>query len=67
MREISVAVGEGLVGVLASTQNFGLTTVSGVGLAIQPDIPPHRAEMQGGLLVPASSVVEAEGCDRDQV
>ena len=29
--------------------------MSGVGLAIPPDIPLHRAETQGGLLVPADT------------
>ena len=41
--------------------------VSGVGLAMQPDTPLHRAETQGGLLVPAKGVDEAEGRDREQV
>ena len=35
--------------------------------ARQPDIPPHRAETQGGLLVPAKGVDEAKGRDREQV
>ena len=35
-------------------------------MAMQPDIPPRRAEAQGGLLVPVSSVDEAEGCDTEQ-
>ena len=41
--------------------------VSGVGLAIQPDIPLRRAETQGGLQVPAKGVDEADGRDREQV
>ena len=41
--------------------------MSGVGLAIQPDIPLHRAETQGRLLVPARGVDEAEGRDREEV
>ena len=36
-------------------------------MTIQPDIPLHRAETQGGLLVPAKGVDEAEGRDRKQV
>ena len=42
-------------------------TVSGVGVASWPDIPPQRAEAQGRLLVPASGVDEGEGRDREQV
>ena len=38
----------------------------GVGLAKQPDIPLHRAKTQGGLLVPAKGVDEAEGRDKEQ-
>ena len=41
--------------------------LAGVGLAIQPDIPLHRAETQGGLLVPAKGVDDAECRDREQV
>ena len=41
--------------------------MSGVGLARWPDIPYDGAEAQGGLLVPVSSVDEAEGRDREQV
>ena len=36
-------------------------------MAIHPDIPLHRAQTQGGLLVPAKGVGEAEGRDREQV
>ena len=42
-------------------------SVSGVGLAIQPDIPLHRAESKEGLLVPVSGADGAEGRDREQV
>ena len=51
----------------APSSNKEWIIVSGVGLAIQPDIPHHRAEAQGGLRVPVSGVDEAEGCDREQV
>ena len=59
-----------LIGVcssLAWTQTLGSQPVSGVGLAMQPDIPLHRAETWGRLLVPAKGVDEAEGRDREQV
>ena len=38
----------------------------GVGLAVQTDIPLHRAETQEGPLVPAKGVDEAKGRDREQ-
>ena len=53
----------GVCSSLASTQNLGSYPVFGVGLAIQTDIPLHRAEAQEGLLVRVSGVDEAEGCD----
>ena len=69
MREIQVAVDvvDRRVLVAGIDTEFWLRTVSGIGLAIQPDIPPHRAEAQGGLLVPVNSVHEAEGRDTEQV
>ena len=42
-------------------------SVSGIGLAIQPDIPLLWAETQRGLLVPAEGVDETEGRDTEPV
>ena len=44
-----------------------LCSVSGVGLARWPGIPPHGGVAQGGLLVPVSGVDDAEGRVREQV
>ena len=42
-------------------------SVSGIGVARWPDIPPHGGVAQGFLLIPVSGVDDAEGRVREQI